>query len=70
MIFGCGLDLEIKLMVFFQGYLVSGGNGRYTSYLSSTEILVGDTWQEVGELPQSMSHMTVVSIDNSVFLTG
>ena len=51
-------------------YLVTGGSG--SGYLSSTEVLTnGDnSWKVVGELPQTMSGMRAVGIDNTIIVTG
>ena len=37
---------------------------------SSTEIFLNDVWSVVGELPNSMTGVRAVSVDNTIILTG
>ena len=58
-----------KLSVPFKIYLVTGGRDSYGE-LDSTEIFIGDNWQESGKLPFKLYDHVGTSLDNRVYMLG
>ena len=53
-----------------QVFLVTGGRGSRSRFLSSTEIFVGSVWSFAASLPSKISDMPALTLDNSVFVFG
>ena len=63
-------DINYCPLIIFQTLLVTGG--FYSSYLSSTELLVGtaSAWVYTGELPSPRYLLRGANIDKKILMTG